>query len=227
MPVRLLCVFSGGKGRFDEMWFRRTFVYKCPIGTTVKPAIETKSERTRAAILRAFVELLFQSGFENISVQGIVAEAETARSTFYEHFSSKEDVLRASMAQFLVVLAECVSRDDEPPDLLNVLTHFRENRRLTDAIFSGAPRKIIALSLSEIVEARLRERHDQMMLPDRLVAIHIAEAQLGLVEAWLRGRAFARADEIAAGLHRSSRASVDALVRAGSTHPQCQLSTQS
>lgn len=183
---------------------------------SVIPAVERRSERTRAAILRAFVDLLFRGGFESISVQGIVAEAGIARSTFYEHFSSKEDVLRASMAQFLTVLARCASESSQPPELSNVLEHFWENRRLTDAIFSGAPRKIIALSLSELVEARLHELESEgLLLPYRLVAIHISEAQLALVESWLRGRAFARGDDLARALFMSTRASVAALDRPG------------
>lgn len=176
-------------------------------------AIETRSERTRTAILRAFVDLIFRDGFENASVQRIVGEAEIARSTFYEHFSGKEDVLRASMAQFLIVLAQCVLADDCPSGLRLVLAHFWENRRLADAVFSGTPRRIVALSLSEMIEARLHAlQSKQLLLPYRLAAIHIAEAQLALVESWLRGRAFARVDDMAEALHRTSKASAMALV---------------
>ena len=176
------------------------------------PAVERRSERTRAAILRAFVDLLFRGGFESISVQGIVAEAGIARSTFYEHFSSKEDLLCASMAQFLTVFAQCAFDRNQPSELSNVLAHFWENRRLTDAVFSGAPRKIIALSLSEMIEARLREhKSEELLLPCRLAAIHISEAQLALVESWLRGRAFARVDALAHALFMSTRASAAAM----------------
>jgi AcrR family transcriptional regulator len=182
----------------------------------VTMVFESRGERTRAAILSAFVGLIFRNGFDHISVQSIAAEAGIARSTFYEHFSSKEDVLRASMAQFFVVLARCVSSDDQPPELANVLDHFWENRRLTDAIFAPTPRRILALSLSEMVEKRLRERSVELVLPPRLGAIHIAEAQLALVESWLRGRAFADPGDMAAALHRSSLASAAALVRAKS-----------
>jgi AcrR family transcriptional regulator len=179
----------------------------------VTAAIETRSERTRAAILTAFVEQIFSDGFENISVQRIVAGAGIARSTFYEHFSSKEDVLRASMAQFFKVLAQCVSTDSQPAELAAVLDHFWGNRRLTHAIFAVTPRRILALSLSEMIEARLRESGEKLLLPHRLAAIHLAEAQLILVESWLRGRAFARADDVASALHQSSRASTKALAR--------------
>ena len=173
--------------------------------------IESRGERSRTAILRGFVDLIFSEGFENISVQAIVANAGVARSTFYEHFSSKEDVLRASMAQFFEVLALCVSSEDQPSELVHVLAHFWQNRRLTDAIFAGTPRRILGLSLSEMIEARLRDR--KLLVPHRLSAIQLAEAQLALVENWLRGRAFAPVDEMAAALHQTSFALANALIR--------------
>jgi hypothetical protein len=73
----------------------------------------------------------------------------------------------------------------------------------------------LALSLSEMVEARLRDRATRLLLPPRLAAIHLAEAQLALVESWLRGRAFASVDDLAAAMCRSSRASAETLFRAG------------
>ena len=214
MPRWLRRALLAGNGGFDQLRSRRTFGCIYPASASVELTVERRADRTRAAILQAFANLLFRVGFENVSVQGIVAEADIARSTFYEHFSSKEDVLRASMAQFLAVLAPCVSSDDQPSGLTNVLDHFWDNRRLTDAIFSGAARQVIALSLSELIETQLRESAGgELLLPNRLAAIHIAEAQLALIESWLRGRAFARVDDVAAALHRTSRASATAISR--------------
>ena len=178
------------------------------------PLLDSRGERTGAAVVGAFVTLMFRDGFENISVQGIAAEAGMARSTFYEHFSGKDDVLRASMAHLLAPLASCVTGEDQPAELCTVLGHMWENRRLADAVFTGAPRKIVVLSLCEMIEARIRKTDDckSLILPLRLAAIQLAEAQLALVENWLRGRAFARADDIATALHRTSRASTLALL---------------
>ena len=213
MPVGLGWLGRAGNECFDELRSGRTFPSICPIGAAVSLIVESRSERSRSAILRAFVDHIFRDGFENISVQAVVAGAGIARSTFYEHFSCKEDVLRASMAQFFEVLAECVSSEDQPAELTRVLGHFWENRRLTDAIFAGTARQILALSLSEIIESRVRDR--RLLLPHRLAAIHLAEAQLALVESWLRGRAFARVEEMATAVHRSARASANALARVG------------
>jgi hypothetical protein len=54
-----------------------------------------------------------------------------------------------------------------------------------------------------------------LVLPHRLAAIQLAEAQLALIENWLRGCAFARIKDVAAALHQTSRAAAAALAQAG------------
>src|SRR5437868_10246904 len=216
MPWALSPTAGALSARIDQLLFWRTLAAICPgRRSAMKPAIDSRSDRTRAALVGAFVALMFREGFENISVQGIAAEAGMARSTFYEHFSGKDDVLRASMAHLLVPLAECVTGEDQPPEVRLVLAHMWDNRRLADAVFTGAPRKIIVLSLCELIEARIRQACDikALIVPLRLAAIQLAETQLALIENWLRGRAFARADDLATALHRTSRASAMALVK--------------
>ena len=171
-----------------------------------------RSEQTRAELMSAFTRLVFAKGFENVSAREVAASAKVARSTFYEHFSGTEDVLRACMTRFFAVVADCVSAKDQPPDLTRVLDHLWSNRRLTDGIFSGHARSILARNQADLVELRLRALSGDLALPSRLAAIQIAEAQLALIEGWMRGRAFCPPDQLAAGLHRSSRASALALL---------------
>jgi AcrR family transcriptional regulator len=172
---------------------------------------DIRAERSRAALLRAFTELMFRDGFEAVSVRSIVAAAGIARSTFYEHFQSKEDILGASMAHFLGVMADCASEEEPPPELIWVLSHFWENRRLTDAVFTGVPRKIIARRLAEMIQERLERSGATPLIPEVLAATQLAEAQLALVESWLRGRAFAKPEAMSAALHQTSKASAAAL----------------
>ena len=167
-----------------------------------------RSGATRDRIMAAFTRLLFAGGFDSVSVRAVVASAGVARSTFYEHFSSKEDVLRACMGRFFTVIARCAREDSPPPELPAVLEHLWSNRRLNDAIFSGQAGAILHRTHADLVERQLLDLagYAPLRLPSRLAAIQLAEAQLGLVEAWLRGRAWCDVAELAAGLHASSRA---------------------
>jgi len=163
--------------------------------------------------MSAFTRLVFANGFENVSVRKIVEEAKVARSTFYEHFSDKEDVLRTCMGRIFAVLADCVISDEPPAKLVEVLDHLWSNRRLTDAIFSGHARAVLSRNQADLIESRLNGTGSPAQIPSRLAAISIGEAQLALVESWMRGRAFARVEDVAAALHHSSRASATALLR--------------
>jgi AcrR family transcriptional regulator len=174
--------------------------------------LNRRSDQTRTELMSAFSGLVFAKGFENVSVKDVIASAGMARSTFYEHFSNKEDVLRACMTRFFQIVADCVVVDEMPADLLKVLDHLWANRRLTDAVFSGHARMILARNQADLVEQRLRAMSPLLRLPHRLAAIQIADAQLGLVESWMRGRAPCSIENLADGLFRSSRASALALI---------------
>lgn len=174
-------------------------------------AISRRSEQTRAGLMSAFTRLVFDKGFENVKASEVAASAKVARSTFYEHFSGTEDVLRVCMTQFFAIVADCVLTDEEPSELARVLDHLWSNRRLTDGIFSGHARSILARNQADLIELRLRTMNADRAMPSRLAAIPIAEAQLALIESWMRGRAFCPSNQLAAGLHRCSRASALAL----------------
>ena len=63
---------------------------------------------TRTAILAAFRDLVLARRYSDIRVADIVRRADAGRSTFYEHFRGKDDVLRHSLAAVLTPLAEAV-----------------------------------------------------------------------------------------------------------------------
>lgn len=52
-----------------------------------------RKARTRRRILVASEGLFLRRGFENVSVEEILEEADVARSSFYRFFSNREDVL--------------------------------------------------------------------------------------------------------------------------------------
>lgn len=157
--------------------------------------------------MSAFTSQVFAGGFESVTIRGLLEDADVARSTFYEHFSNKEDVLRACMNRFFAIIADCVLNDSTPSELTKVLAHLWEKRRLTDAIFSGQARVVLARNLIDLVESRLRTlTAADAALPARLAATQIAEGQMALVESWMRGRGFCTVKQLADGLHRTSRA---------------------
>jgi AcrR family transcriptional regulator len=56
--------------------------------------------RTQKAISNAFLSLIQECTYEDISVSAICARADVVRKTFYNHFQSKDDVVRYLINDF-------------------------------------------------------------------------------------------------------------------------------
>ena len=63
------------------------------ISVPASPKITSRQNRTRERISRESARLFLAHGFENVSVDHIVAASEIARSSFYRFFSNRDEVL--------------------------------------------------------------------------------------------------------------------------------------
>lgn len=61
-------------------------------------AIDPRVRRTRQAIYAAFMELLAEKNFEDISVADVAKRSDLNRATFYKHFTDKFALLEAMIA---------------------------------------------------------------------------------------------------------------------------------
>jgi AcrR family transcriptional regulator len=174
---------------------------------------DRRTERTRAAVLAAFGQLVFTVGYDQISVRDIIERAGIGRSTFYDHFDDKEDVLRQSVTPVLAVLAAALADTFPPAQLTAVVAHFNDNRGLVRAFFDGPPRRLIVGYLAELIEERLTTMNGiAPILPAAMVAAQLAESQIGLVQSWLEDPARVDAATVANALVLTTRASARALV---------------
>src|SRR6266404_7607300 len=51
--------------------------------------IDRRTERTRAALMSAFLELILSRGYEAVAIADIIRKANVGRSTFYLHYARK------------------------------------------------------------------------------------------------------------------------------------------
>jgi AcrR family transcriptional regulator len=176
--------------------------------------LDRRIERTRGAVLAAFGHLVLTVGYDRISVRDIIERAGIGRSTFYDHFEDKDDVLRQSVEPVLAILAATLADAPPPAQLTAVVAHFSDSRRLLRAFFDGPPRRLIARYLAELIEVRVTTTNDiAPLLPATMVAAQLAESQLGLVQSWLEDPDRVDAATVASALVLTTRAAARALLR--------------
>jgi AcrR family transcriptional regulator len=159
---------------------------------------DRRAARTIRAILAAFVGLVLERSYSTIRVGDIVARADIGRSTFYDHFRSKDEVLLASMGWMFATLADAAATDAPDADLEELVAHFWSNRRLARAVLAPSVEPKLRRALADAIEARLPASRDPG--ERRIAAVRIAAGQLGLLGAWTRGELSADATQVCQAL---------------------------
>ena len=169
--------------------------------------------KTHAALLGAFNELILERRYADIRIADIIRRADSGRSTFYEHFRNKDDILRESVSQVLTIFAEAVDDHCDRRRLQYMLEHFRENSKLARGLLNGPSSPQVVNVLASLIEERLAVVSSLTpLIPLALVAMQAAEAQLGLIRAWLNREASCPSAAIAEAMHRSATGATRALL---------------
>jgi AcrR family transcriptional regulator len=171
---------------------------------------DRRVQRTRQALMSAFIELVLTRGYEALTTADISHKANVGRSTFYLHYVSKEALLAESMRNISNQMAACVDGDVTPLELVPLLNHFREQRTVNRTFFEHPIRSLWVKSLAALIEPRLAAMTGRTDLPRSLIALLIAEMQIALITHWLTSRATLKAEPIAAALLANTRAALSA-----------------
>ena len=62
-----------------------------------KKPIDRRVARTRGMLHEALLSLIIEKGYEAVSVEDICERANVGRSTFYAHFTGKDDLKRSGL----------------------------------------------------------------------------------------------------------------------------------
>lgn len=79
--------------------------------------------RNRQAILDAARECFRKHGFDNSTIRDIVRQTGLAAGTFYNYFSSKQDIFAALLTDFLTQLNDSLTRNRQAADTAEEFVH--------------------------------------------------------------------------------------------------------
>jgi AcrR family transcriptional regulator len=155
-----------------------------------------RRQRSKQAVLSAFVSLLVEKRYDEIQTREIARRANVGRSTFYRHFRNKEDLLESSVRWLPVAIADASLRQDSSHTLTAIIDHLWANRRLARLMSRPSILRKLRRALTAELESRLL--HIQPIAKETLAAhraVQIAGAQLAFLEAWLNGEITASRDQ--------------------------------
>lgn len=176
---------------------------------TITPT-DRRTAKTRSALLAAFYRLMAEQGYEALTVGAVAEQADVGRSTFYEHFRTKHDLLRASIAGPFAVLADLVPGASGEAHARALLEHIFQQRHGARVLLSWPTRPLLARTLAELIAERL-ETLGPRCVAKEIAARQLADAQLALLESWVLGRPACDLAAMTAALVRSTSALTAAL----------------
>ena len=191
--------------------------------------IDRRVQRTRELLQKAMIELISARRYEAITIRDIVDRANVGRTTFYLHFTSKDDLFmschEAIVSQFYSgplhrhpLSREALLSAETPPGMIAAYQHLEEAWARLYPIFQGKDgsmilRRIRDTSAQEI-EANLQVAFSgaESTIPLDLLANYLAGARIALMQWWQEKRpgngSAHTPEDLARTFHRLQRAAI-------------------
>lgn len=152
------------------------------------PGIDRRTLRTRQALHQALIRLVMERGYDQVSVADIADAANVGRSTFYAHFTDKDDLLRSGIGYLKSMLIDPSSDGSDPLEFSRFLTeHLHEQRKLYRAMMRGGSGPVILSSLRASICDVVRDglRRCRAAVPDEIEVQFVVGAYVSVVTWWL------------------------------------------
>ena len=161
-----------------------------------KKKTDARVKRTRDALGDALIALMQEKPFDTITVQDVLDRAHVSRSTFYTHYSDKDDLLMSDAEEFFEALSMALSAHGDKSDRVFPVKEFMAHLSDVQPFFkalvkSGKFQENMELARGHFargIERRLSEIARGKTIPAKelpAIAFAHAGALLSLVTWWI------------------------------------------
>lgn len=171
--------------------------------------------RTRQWLQEAFLELVLEKGFEQVTVNDITARAGVNRATFYKHYLDKWDLLTSWVGEMRLLLDAQAATLLDPrvdtvpghvPDLVvNLFKHVAQHARFYRLMVGKNGLLLIETELEQLIEAFAHEqlplaipRYIAPDIPVPIICRSYAASFVGVLKWWLEQEMPYSAEQMAA-----------------------------
>src|SRR5216684_525888 len=170
-----------------------------------KAVIDRRILRTRATLQHALTSLILKKGYEAITIQDICDEANVGRSTFYAHYTSKDDLKRSGFEHLRKELVDRQrSAQAAPGDIrdrslgfsLPMFEHARDHIDLYRALVGDRGGTVSLGQIRQILSDLVRNefaatvgKNSADSVPRELIVQYVVGAYMAVLTWWLDGGA--------------------------------------
>ena len=170
-----------------------------------KNTIDRRIARTRAMLQNALTSLILKKGYDAITVEDICEAANVGRSTFYAHYTSKDDLKRSGLESLRRQLVDRQRhalatpgdiRDRSLGFSLTMFEHARDHIDLYRALVGGRGGTVALGSIRQILSDLVRDelaatldKNSADVIPRELVVQYVVGAYMAVLTWWLDGGA--------------------------------------
>ena len=160
--------------------------------------VDRRIQRSRQFLRDALITLILEKGYDKITVQNIVDQANLGRSTFYAHYLDKDDLMESSVERMMEEFGPHFSPSNEgdAQDVmipsLALFRHTQQQHQLYKAMLGGRAIEIFVKAIRDGLMAHARAHFEQreragkrLGVPMEILTTHLAGSLLTLLTWWL------------------------------------------
>ena len=164
--------------------------------------MDRRQRKTRNAIFSAFIELLSEKHYSNITVGEIIEKADVGRATFYSHFETKDFLLKALLDELFCHIFDSLNNshnhkhifDCNAPEsvFLHLIQHLKKNDNNILKLFTSKNNELFTeyfkANLKKLVESQLDTFPNEKTkkLPKELRITLISSAFAEIIKWWVK-----------------------------------------
>ena len=160
--------------------------------------VDRRIQRTRQLLQDALISLILEKGYDKITVQHIIDEANVGRSTFYAHYLDKDDLMASSVEKLReelhqhMVGADNGDEQDAAIASLALFRHTKEQHHLYKAMIGGRGIDIVTKAIHDTLTSQAQAYFEQierksgpLTIPMPVMTTYLAGTLQTLLTWWL------------------------------------------
>lgn len=150
---------------------------------------DLRVKRTRSQLRAAFIDLVIERTYEEITILDIVERAQVGHKTFYRHYADKEALLYALLEEILVegqtILLPPTSPKAAEENTVHALRFAARYAKLLRALLRSPAAEQLIQPLITFGLSEAQRFFGGSDTPDEIIAYHFVTSMMSLIRWWL------------------------------------------